>query len=802
MSNVFAGKYAFAAVGLAKTTYLGVLARRAGANGPTQYFPAMNGLGQAGGFACILYAVPDGTVRVQMPNLMWVAHDAVLGNLYLTTDPAQACAVILSGAPAGHLWQVRSDSFPLTVGYYPDTDPPVLTTNETDGFQAQFTPTVITPSAADIVKAGACRGGDLANVVLDGASLAGADLTNANFSQASLVRSNLAGCTLTTAVFTAATLAGVGLTGATLDRADMTGAILGPPSWGAPVSATGLILTQCKAVGAVLGGQASPLDCTQATLSGGDFSGANLRGLILRKAAAGGASLAGTDLTGAILDGADLSNVFAAGAILRQASLKNLRGPNAVFVGADLSNADLSQAALGAKTYLFQIASSFADGLGENAYPSTALIGAFAQSGVTLSPEAPIAILVPKARWEIGDPHGPYLLIQVAAGIDVFLAAPDLAPAVFRGAVCLATKAPGAGLAGADLRQVAWYGGGATLDHADLENACLAGSLLASTDFTQAFLSGADFSGAVLAQAIFSGCSIGTGSGNQPFSLEGAQIQGCTFTHANLRGALLVDAGVSLAQGVPLFVLPGSDEQYLTPHGIATLAPAFTKAGYALGTNPTVSLIQTWAIDNSSDPITSDPRSYLVRSSGKMLRVFDGASNAYYFELPSSYAKYLNAPHPAAALINAFAGAGYGLVATATTTTGQYWSIQAGGDAILAGPFGYRIFTASMTGDTLTVFGSTILLMRDWPQYPGGLAFAATTDLEGALNPACLGPSGAPAAWVAAGRQSWTAFLTARSGSVRMAAPQPPAFGDYIDGLSDGSGADGRCADGGASDTG
>jgi uncharacterized protein YjbI with pentapeptide repeats len=802
MSNVFAGKYAFAAVGLAKTTYLGVLARRAGANGPTQYFPAMNGLGQAGGFACILYAVPDGTVRVQMPNLMWVAHDAVLGNLYLTTDPAQACAVILSGAPAGHLWQVRSDSFPLTVGYYPDTDPPVLTTNETDGFQAQFTPTVITPSAADIVKAGACRGGDLANVVLDGASLAGADLTNANFSQASLVRSNLAGCTLTTAVFTAATLAGVGLTGATLDRADMTGAILGPPSWGAPVSATGLILTQCKAVGAVLGGQASPLDCTQATLSGGDFSGANLRGLILRKAAAGGAILAGTDLTGAILDGADLSNVFAAGAILRQASLKNLRGPNAVFVGADLSNADLSQAALGAKTYLFQIASSFADGLGENAYPSTALIGAFAQSGVTLSPEAPIAILVPKARWEIGDPHGPYLLIQVAAGIDVFLAAPDLAPAVFRGAVCLATKAPGAGLAGADLRQVAWYGGGATLDHADLENACLAGSLLASTDFTQAFLSGADFSGAVLAQAIFSGCSIGTGSGNQPFSLEGAQIQGCTFTHANLRGALLVDAGVSLAQGVPLFVLPGSDEQYLTPHGIATLAPAFTKAGYALGTNPTVSLIQTWAIDNSSDPITSDPRSYLVRSSGKMLRVFDGASNAYYFELPSSYAKYLNAPHPAAALINAFAGAGYGLVATATTTTGQYWSIQAGGDAILAGPFGYRIFTASMTGDTLTVFGSTILLMRDWPQYPGGLAFAATTDLEGALNPACLGPSGAPAAWVAAGRQSWTAFLTARSGSVRMAAPQPPAFGDYIDGLSDGSGADGRCADGGASDTG
>ncbi len=708
---VFAGKSAFASVGTTTSSYLTVLVRRE-ANRPTLYFPAMLGSGQAGEFAWILYATADGTLRIQLPDpdprkRMWIAYDATQGNLDLTTDQTQAAAVTLSGTPPGQGWQIASSAGPLTVGYYPDLSEPVLTTNSAEGFQPAFAPTVVTPSPADIVKAGGCRGADLTNVVLAGVSLAGADLTGAKFTGASLV--------------------GIELTGAVLDQADMTQATLGSPSWGAPASAKGLILTQCSAAGAVLGGQAQPLDCSGATLSGGDFSGANLRGLILSNprsnpplyATAAGAIMTGADLTSAILDGADLSNVVAMRAILRRASLKNVRGPNAVLIRADLSNADLSQAQLGAKTYLFQIAGSLAEDLGSNAYPTTALIAAFAHGGVTLSPEAPITVLVRQARWEIGDPQGPYLLMQVAAGIDVFLAAPNLTPAVLRGATCLGTKAPGAGLSGADLRGVSWYGSGATLDHADLENACLADSLLASTDFTQAFLSGADLSKAVLAQATFQGCNIGTGVGSQPFSLEGAQIQGCDFTNANLRGALLVDAGVSFPEGVPLFVLPGTDAQYLTQAGLATLSPKFTAAGYPLGASPSVSFVQAWSIDNSKDPLTSDPAHYLVRSVGGQLEVFDGVSNTYYFSLPTSDAGQLNAANPSQVLISAFCENGYGLVTCATITKSPYWSIQAGADAAPAEPFGYRLFTVVETDATLTVFGSTLLLLRDWPEYPG-----------------------------------------------------------------------------------
>lgn len=770
-TTVFAGKTAFASVGMAVPAYLAVLARTDQAGGPKLYFPAMRGSGEAGGFACLLYAATDGTLRIQLPNLMWIAHNVTLGNLYLTLDAAQAAVVTFSGPPPGRGWQIASSKGPLTVGYYPDTTSPVLTTNNAEGFQPDFAPTVVTPSPADIVKAGACRNADLANVFLDGVSLAGADLTHADFTRASVIGGDLSHCTLTRAVFQGATLTGVGFTGAVLDKADMTGALLGAPSWGAPLSAKGLILTQCRAAGAVLGGQAQPLDCTEAILSGGDFSGAKLGGLILSKAVAAGAILAGADLTGAILDDADLSNIVAIGAILRKASLKNIRGSNALLIRADLSGANLSQASLGAKTFLFQIPSSFATDLGGNAFPTKALIDAFAQSGVELSPKAPITVLVPQARWEIGDPHGPYLLIQVAAGIEVFLAAPDLTPAVLRGATCLGTKAPGAGLSGADLRGVRWYGTGATLDHADLENACLAGGLLASTDFTQAFLSGADFSNAVLAQAIFSDCGIGTGSASQPFSLEGAQIQGADFTGANLRGALLVDAGVSLPEGVPLFVLPGTDAQYLTPAGIATLAPAFAAAGYPLGTGPTVAPAAAWRIDNSSDPVPSDPRAYFVRGSAGQLRVFYDPPSGDSFLLPGSYAGQFAAPKPSQNLIDGFAAAGYGLDASAAIAPSPNWAIQAGADALPAGPFGYGRFSVFTTGATLTVYGSSLLLLRDWQgQYPGGLAFGATMALQRALNPTSLGPSGAPMSWVAAGRQSWTQFLTV---ATRTMAPTP-----------------------------
>jgi hypothetical protein len=89
------------------------------------------------------------------------------------------------------------------------------------------------------------------------------------------------------------------------------------------------------------------------------------------------------------------------------------------------------------------------------------------------------------------------------------------------------------------------------------------------------------------------------------------------------------------------------------------------------------------------------------------------------------------------------------------------------------GPFGYSRFTVYTTGAALTVYGSTLLLLREWPQFPAGLAFAATRALESALNPSCLGPSGAPMAWVAAGRQSWTEFVMVVADSQAQAVQEP-----------------------------
>ncbi|KRA59871.1 hypothetical protein ASD79_10060 [Caulobacter sp. Root655] len=750
----FAGKIAYASTG-ARTAWLNVVTRRDG--NETTYLPMMTGKGEAAAFPCIAYALPEGGFQLQLKNLMWIALSP-LGYLVLVADIAQAAPLRLAGSPLGQGWEIKTPNGYLPVGYYPDLTEPVLTTNLDDA-TTSFAPTLITPSVADLVAAGSGRGVDLTHVRLDGANLPKVDLTGAHFDDASLVGATLTGCALTGATFVGADLSGVRFDGSRLDSADMTRATLAAPSWGAPLSAKGLVLAQCHAAGAILGGQKDKLDCTEAILTEGDFTDADLTGWQLGKAKAGRAVLVRTDLTSAMLDGADLSNVVALGGVFRRASMRNVRGQSANFTNADLSGADLGQAQLGARAFLFEIASSLAKDLDGNAYPNAAVIAAFTKQGVTLSPQAPIMVITRGERWEIDDPRGPYVLIVTSAGIQVFLAAADMTPATLAGALCLSTKAPGAGLSGADLRGVRWYGSGATLDHADLEGAYLSQALCASTDFTQAFLSGCDFSGSVLVQAVFRGCQIGLGASRQPLSLQGAQLQGADFTNANLLGVLLTDAGVALAQGVPLFTLPASDAAYLTPEGLPTLAPVFDEAGYPLGTDPTVTAVKGWTINNSSDPIPSNPRRYLVRTGATDLKVFDGLSNTYYFALPASFAVQLAKPNPASLLIQAFSKAGYGLVATAGIAPISYWTLKAGADAMSPLAFAYSQFTITPGDPVLTVLGSTLLRMRDWPQYPGGLAFAATNAIQGALNPASIGPSGLPMAWVAAGKIDWTSFL-------------------------------------------
>lgn len=762
-SGRFMGKLTFASTDAAHPAFLSVYAIRVGP-GQFLYFPALVAASAGATERCTIYQQSDDSLRVQMGQGSWIGLDPALGRLTLTADAAGAAALRFNGTPWGQGWQVLAGGDWTPVVYFPETEVPLLTINSAQGDASTFAPAVVTPSLAAIVASGSARGADLTQVMLDGAVLAGVDLESADFSGASLRGAVLSGCPLANAIFHQAMLGGVCFDGATLDGADMTGATLAAPGWGAPASAKGLVLAGCQAAGAVLGGQASPLDCSGANLSAGTFTGADLSGLILAQANLGRANLAGCSLAGATLDGADLTGVLAPGSDFKAASLRNVRAHGANFVRADLSAARLGQAQMGAKSFLFKLAAAYAADL-QAPYPDAALQAAFAQNGVTLWPQAPIAATNVGSRWQIADPAGPYLLILNGTGIDVFLDAANPSPAILRGALCLDTQASGASLGGADLRGVRWFGSKASLDHADLEGAALAGSLLASIDLTQAFLSGADLSDCVLVQARMAGCTVNAGASGQAFSLEGAQLQGCDFGNTTLLSGLLVDAGVALAQGVPLFSLPSADADKMTPAAIATLAGAFRQAGYPIGATPGLQTIQTWNIDNGSDTNPADPASYIVKMAQGQPTVFDGGTGAFLFTLPLSALPLLVNASPPPQLVSDFDQAGYGLAASAVIANGSYWQVAPSADAGIVGPYGYSAFRVVRQAMALMVFGAGTLLLRDWPQYPAGLAFQATSGLPAALSAACVGPAGYPATLAQSGQLAWQAFFTAGASS-------------------------------------
>lgn len=758
--GVFMGKLSFASTGGASTTYLTVLTIRVGPD-KFVYLPSMQASSVSKIEYCILYLQDDGSIHLQMSNLMWIELDQELGRLTLTPDFASATALKMSGVPIGQTWQIQTSSGWQPVVYYPGTSQPVLTINDAQGSQSSFQPGQITPSLAVLNASKNGKEANLSNVVLDGASLSGVDFTKANFHSASLKGTDLSNCKLECSNFQQAQLAGVNLNGVCLNAADFSMATLAAPSWGAPASAKGIILTNCKAQGAILGGQAIPLDCSGAQLGGADFSQADLRGLQLSGANLTGAVLVACNLGNAVLDKADLSHVLASDAIFKGCSMKNICANNGNFVRADFSQADLSQSQMGAKSFLFALAEGYAADL-QNSYPDSALQNAFNAKGINLSPQAPIQVLSAGNRWAINDTSGPYLLIKNGQSIDVFLTASNLRPAVLYGAIFQDCKASGAMLAGADLRGVQWFGSLASLDHADLEGAALAGSLLASIDLTQAFLSGTDMSNCVLVQAKLAGCIINSGSNGQAFSLEAAQLQGADFTNTTILDAIMVDAGVALAQGTPLFTLPFSDLALLTPANVANLAPTFAKAGFALGSAPTICSVSLWNIDNSSDPDSSAPASYQVRLKSDQLNVFDGSTGVYYFTLPNGSRNMLANEHPSQPLIDYFSANGFGLVATATITSGEYWLIKASDDSNYLGGYAYLHYRVEQQSAGLQVFGASVLLMRDWEQhYPGGVAFAATNALQMALSPECIGPNGHPYASVNADVVSWQDFVTA-----------------------------------------
>ncbi|MDQ3933403.1 MAG: pentapeptide repeat-containing protein [Actinomycetota bacterium] len=753
----FAGKVAFGSTTGGR--YVTAWSPRAQA----EQFPAMAATAVGDVERCILYAQGDGTFRIQLGNRLWIGFKESLGWLLLTADPAQAVPVLLGGNPLGQRLQVKTPDGPATVVYEVGGQSPILTVNSSNQTLDAFAPVQVTPSLDAILQAKGCPGGDLSDVYLAG-DLAGIDLSKAVLTRARLDGVAFgAGAKLTGAKLQGATLTGVTCNGAVLDEADLTGATLDGVAWGVPASASGIVLTGCSARGAALGGEHKPgLNCAGANLGVGDFTGADLRNLVLTRALAGGAILSGARLDGAQLDGATLTGAVAIGTSLRGAQMPGIRAQGACLARADLSQADLTRAQLGANSFLFSLAGTLAAGLDGHLYPQKDLLDAFAVKGITLSPEAPVTAIQKGRRWEVADPAGVYVLtVNAAQSIDVLLA--GQAPATLIGATCQGTKAPGAGLAGADLRGVQWYASPATLDHADLGGAVLAGSLLTGTDFTQAYLSGADLSNCVLIQARFARCVAGRGASGQALSLEGSLLQGADFSDCTLQGALLVNAEVGLAEGTPLFTLPPSDQQYLTPQGLATLAPKFATAGHPLGKSPAVTSVKTWLLDNSADEDGLAPRLYRVQPATNALRVFDAKTSQYLFQLPSANTRHLSGTTAPAALVTAFNQASQGaytLAAAAPITALGYWELRVSSDAPQVKAASYPTMRVYAGPARLRVYGCVLALLRDWPQYPSGLAFGATLALDGALDSACVGPSAHPRALVQRGVVDWTTFVT------------------------------------------
>ena len=443
--------------------------------------------------------------------------------------------------------------------------------------------------------------------------------------------------------------------------------------------------------------------------------------------------------------------------------MRGVDAQSASFAGADLSGADLGLARLGARAFLFAVPGQLAANLDSKKYAQPDLVDAFDTAGAPISPRDEVTVVESGSRWRLQDAKGPYdLLLNPAKAIDVFRTGPTLRPAVLAGATCRQTKAAGASLAGADLRGVRWFAAPATLDHADLTGAVLSGSLLAETDFTQAYLSGADLSGCVAVQAQFRGCLVEADDSRRAFSLERSQVQGADFSDSTLVGAQLAGAAVALPRGVPLFALPLSARGQLTSSKIGSLAAEFAAAGHPLGTAPTVSDINAWAIDNSA--AGTAPTAYRVSSSAGQYPVFDASGGGALFVLPATARPLLDAPAASATLVNLFSQGGYTLASDAPIKATGYWEVRPSADAKPPGPVLFPRLHVHADASDLPVYGSVVIKLRDWGDYQDGLAFSQTRSLEAALDPGSIGPSGLPRAWFDQGLVTWQQLMTVPTG--------------------------------------
>ena len=758
----FAGKYTFATTDLPSDLYLTIVEI-----GETLR-PAMDNSSVPSAKKCVLY-IADATNEeyyMQLGSSLWLSGPDGADWLQLSSDFSQAIRIKLGGEPYGQEIYAIVDGSPQRV-YYRNNSPYNLLLIDATATTGIFAPAIITPSLTTM-RANGGANADLSNVNLSGADLSKINFEGANFSQANLTGANCDGANFTQASFEQATLTNITANGTTLDRSNFTEAILDGVVWGIPASAVGAIFTSCSAVGATLGDETQALDCSEAILTNGDFRDADLSNWNLANAVIGDALMEGTTLDNAMLDGANISNAVMLSASLRSASMQQVTAQGTNLINADLSYANLNQAQMGSRAFLFFLDDSFKDQLNTYAYPQNDLVAAFSAQGVTLDPNAPIVVLDIGERWNIDDStNGPFSLnLDETEQIAVFQNSANLPPAILAEATCLGTQASSAKLAGADLRGVQWYAAPATLDHADLEGAHLNEGLFVQTDFTQAFISGADFSGSILVGTKFNKCLIAASSDstNQPTSFLEAQLHSAEFTQANVLSATFYEANIATADGAPLFQLPLSDASILNSGDISALAPKFEQAGYPLGSNPTSTQQQQWNIDNSEDPDGSSPREYVVVPNGRQLDIFNGGdlTEPSLFSLDrNTYETLLEMETASPPLVAAFNQNGYSLFAQApisSVTSG--WQVEAGENQPFLRPTNYPSFRIQELADVLQVYGTSLLRLRDWNLYPDVVAFQETIALQDALSPSTIGPSGDRYSMVSDGTIDWIEYLT------------------------------------------
>ncbi|MCJ8501785.1 DUF2169 family type VI secretion system accessory protein [Desulfatitalea alkaliphila] len=175
--------------------------------------------------------------------------------------------------------------------------------------------------AADLGKT-VLRGANLEEADLSEVKAGGADFSDARMSAVRLLEADLSKACLEGADLRKALLYKTRLTGAVLDRCRLEEAVL------VEVEAAG-----CRFRGAQMANLRAAFQCT---LTGADFSDADLRGCNFR----------GADLTGACFAGADLTGADLSEAVLKDCNFVRANASGCLFMDADLTNADLQAANL------------------------------------------------------------------------------------------------------------------------------------------------------------------------------------------------------------------------------------------------------------------------------------------------------------------------------------------------------------------------------------------------------------------------------------------------------------------------